>query len=397
MVEVHVGRQPIYCPDRSVHGFELLFRASADADRASMRADEATTAVILASVLEFGLERLTAPHPAFLNITRAFAVGELPLPFPTQGVVLELLEDVPVDAEVERGVRRLSEQGFSIALDDFEWDQDRLGLLPVADYVKIDIEGKSASELCATTARLSEHGVATVAERIETAEDLQICLDAGFDLLQGYHLLRPAVLSASSVEPASVHRLRLLERLCSPDVSLPEVEDLVAADTALSYRLLQAVRSVAAGVPQEVDSLSVALVLLGMDRVRAWVTLMALAPAGGDDQGVQLAVTRGRFCQVLARRWPGVSPGAAFLVGVLSGLQLVMPGVDVVGQLPLTSSMRAAQTDRSGPLGHLLAAVESYQAGATAVTLSQAAGDLPRSYLASLTWCHDLLAKTRAA
>jgi EAL and modified HD-GYP domain-containing signal transduction protein len=398
MGDVHVGRQPIFRPDRSVHGYELLFRAAPDSTSAAMRADAATSAVIRASVLEFGLERLTAPHLAFLNITRSFAVGDLPLPFSSSGVVLELLEDVPIDAEVERGVRVLADQGFPIALDDFEWDQRRECVLPVADYVKIDIFGKSGDELRASIDRLRDHEVRTVAERVETAEDFRMCHDAGFDFLQGYYLLRPAVLSIRTMAPAQLNRLQLLEMLCRPDVSIQQVEDVIASDAGLSYRLLQAVRAAATGVSRPVDSLRTALMLLGMERIRAWVTVLTLAPSGVDEeQAAAAAVTRARFCQVLAAHSAEVNPGAAFLAGVLSGIQATLPTPDVIDRLPLTAALKAAVTERAGSLGQILTVVDAYEQGRVSHRHPLRPDNLPQSYLAALSWSHTLLSRAGVA
>lgn len=397
MVEVHVGRQPIYRPDRSVHGYELLFRAAADVDVATSREDDATSSVIVAAVLEFGLEQLTAPHLAFINITRAFAVGTLPLPMPPEGVVLELLEDVVVDAEVRDGVRALMGQGFTLALDDFEWQVDQVPLLHDAAYVKIDITGKSPSGLRSTVDRLRDHDVLTVAERIESAQDLDICLGAGFDLLQGYHLLRPATISARCLSPNTAARLQLVERLCDRDVSLREVEPLVAADAALTLRILRAVQSASAGLHHPVDTLPAALMMLGLDQVRAWATVMALAQDGQQSPSTSFALTRGRFCQLLANDEPEVAAGAAFLAGMLSALPHVLDvsAADLCEQLPLSPALREAVTSRAGRLGQLLDVVEAYdlvQRGSRNRRGTSAA--LAGPYLAALAWSQHL---TRSA
>jgi EAL and modified HD-GYP domain-containing signal transduction protein len=62
-----------------------------------------------------------------------------------------------------------------------------------------------------------------------------------------------------------------------PEASIVEVEDLVKRDPSLTYRVLQCVNSAAFGVRRELQSIRQALVLLGLDQVRKWASVWALA------------------------------------------------------------------------------------------------------------------------
>jgi len=64
----YVARQPIMDSRGSVHGYELLFRAGADAE---FRGDgDMATRTMLDNSVIFGMERLTGGLPAFVNCTR---------------------------------------------------------------------------------------------------------------------------------------------------------------------------------------------------------------------------------------------------------------------------------------------------------------------------------------
>lgn len=104
-----------------MHGHELLFRADPGATTAGTRlagaeGDRATTTVVLNTFTAFGLEQLVGDGLAFVNLTRPFIVGDLPVPFSSQVAVLELLESVVIDDEVAAGVRGLVAAGFAVAL-----------------------------------------------------------------------------------------------------------------------------------------------------------------------------------------------------------------------------------------------------------------------------------------
>ena len=77
--------------------------------------------MIVRAFTEFGVGELVGDRRCFINTTRSFLVGELPLPFGPEQVVLEVLEMIEVDEEVVNGIAGLVERGYEIALDDFVW------------------------------------------------------------------------------------------------------------------------------------------------------------------------------------------------------------------------------------------------------------------------------------
>src|SRR3712207_4553219 len=199
---VHVGRQPIYDRAGDVVAYELLFRDAAEATRATQRSADATSRVIVAAFTEFGLDRLVGERACFINVTREFLVGDLPVPFVPDQSVLEIVETVDVDDAVVDGVRGLVDRGFTVALDDFTVGAHER-LLDFATYVKIDVLGvdHEVVEEAVRRCRRSPH-VQLVAERLETPEDLRRAMDLGFDFFQGHVLGHPHVVTTTSLSPA---------------------------------------------------------------------------------------------------------------------------------------------------------------------------------------------------
>src|SRR4051812_38358539 len=117
-------------------------------------ADAATTRVIVNTFTEFGLERLVGRRRAFVNVTRAFVVGTLPIPFAPDSAVLELQPGIVADDEVLHGLKRLVEQGYALALDDWAGEPERLALVPFCRFVKIDISEVSPEDLASRVHQL---------------------------------------------------------------------------------------------------------------------------------------------------------------------------------------------------------------------------------------------------
>ena len=123
MENIFVGRQPIFDRNSNLDAYELLFRDGSRDDAGVLDGDQATSQVILNVFLEIGLDRIVGPHRAFINFTRRFFTDRESLPLPVDRVVLEVLEDVPPDAEVLAGISAFIRDGYMVALDDFVFDE----------------------------------------------------------------------------------------------------------------------------------------------------------------------------------------------------------------------------------------------------------------------------------
>ena len=100
--------------------------------------DDACARVIVDAVLSIGLDTLTGGRRAFVNMSRDMLLRGAPTLLPRDQVVIELLEDVRADPEVIDACTALKRAGYAIALDDFAYSDDIAGLIPLADYIKVD-------------------------------------------------------------------------------------------------------------------------------------------------------------------------------------------------------------------------------------------------------------------
>jgi EAL and modified HD-GYP domain-containing signal transduction protein len=120
---VRVGRQGIYRADRSLVAYELLFRAHGDESRDGQVAGERATSQVIASTFgTFGLDNISDGRPVFINFTRAFLTGVIPIPVEPERVVIEVVEDVVVDQELMLGLGQLKQQGYRVAVDSYSGD-----------------------------------------------------------------------------------------------------------------------------------------------------------------------------------------------------------------------------------------------------------------------------------
>ncbi|WP_380168867.1 EAL domain-containing protein [Jannaschia sp. R86511] len=191
---VRVARQAIHHASGGVAAYELLFRQLSPDTLIDEAAHEAATAQVLLSVFgDFGVDDLAGELPLFVNTTRGFLVGDLPLPGGPDRLVVEVLEHVVLDAQVLDGLSALIGAGYRVAADDWDGCSSRDPLIRVCDVVKIDMAavGRVALPRLVARAHALRPGITICVERVEDAEDVALAVAAGADLLQGYALHRP--------------------------------------------------------------------------------------------------------------------------------------------------------------------------------------------------------------
>ena len=361
---VRVGRQAIFDRDRRLHGYELLFRADGRdpvhlptiADR-----DVATSQVLTAALGDFGATAIGDGLPIFVNLTRAFVTGDLPLVIAPDRVVLELTEDVEVDDEVLAGLHRLKDAGYPLAIDDFAGEPWRTAAMPLADYVKLVLTpegGREDLQAMLALARSAAPQAKIVVERIEDDDDFAFCRALGVDCFQGYGLARPQVLTTAAMDASQTTALRLVAALADPDVPAAQIERLVTSDAALSMKVLRAASSSAAAPTAPIGSVRQAIVMLGPRALASWTTLIVLSTGFATYQRqstLTFVLARAGACARLASEDPHV----AYTVGLLSGMAdaLGVAAADLVGEVHLSSAVKNALSDYAGPAGEALAAV----------------------------------------
>lgn len=230
LIELLEGRrlgacfQPIHnLNDRDIHGYEFLarsdvagvknpakmFAAAETAGRALELSMLCRTRAIEHSVC------LPARLPLFLNTHPSEPLLEEVLPqmkilrdaVPARPLVLEVHEGAIMEPGLVRELRdALHGIDVRLAFDDFGAGQTRFRELICApsDYIKFDsslihdlqeVSTEQFGFFKAIIEGVKGEGALTVAEGVETDEMIEICQEIGFDLLQGFALSHPAMMS----------------------------------------------------------------------------------------------------------------------------------------------------------------------------------------------------------
>ncbi|MCZ4309294.1 MULTISPECIES: EAL and HDOD domain-containing protein [Vibrio] len=399
----YVARQPILDADKKTIGYELLFRDGPKNTFPEVEPELATSRLLSDHFLSTHYNTL-GDKLGFVNFPYASLVNLVPTLFPKESLVVEVLEDCEPTDELLEAIITIYDAGYTIALDDFVPSKAWKRFLPYVSIIKFDIRLISIAKAAMFMNTLKDLNIEFLAEKVETHEEYQEAIQAGFNYFQGYFFSKPEMIQTRALNPAFLTIVQLLKEIANDPINFAEVERLITLDMTMSYKLLSYVNS-AGGSSTPIRSFHQALVYLGEQKLRKLVSLVAIASAKEDkpDSLYGLAVIRARQCELLVEKMNvKVEPGQAFLTGMFSLLDSLfdLPLVKVLDSVPIDDEIKQALIQRKGVLGAILAMVIAYEQArwdeATRIRklLKLNEAELGQAYDEATSWAQDLLSPT---
>ncbi|MFK5913316.1 MAG: HDOD domain-containing protein [Woeseiaceae bacterium] len=368
MDEIFIARQPIYDADLKVIAYELLFRSNKASNEANIiDGDSATTNVIINSITEIGMDQLVGPHKAFINLTRnhVLQLANHPMPELKDRLVLEILEDIEAEDEIIEAAKKLSKDGFTIALDDFIYSESLQPLVDISDIIKIDLMALTKDELKTHVQQLANGKRKLLAEKVETQEEYDYCVELGFDYYQGYFFSKPQIIKGKSLPANKVAIMKLLTRLQDDESSIEELTETITQDITMSMRILRYINSAQFGFGKEIDSIQQATMMLGRTTIKNLANLVMMSQI--EDKPHELLIIsmiRAKMASNIAEI-VNMDKEVCFTTGLFSIVNTLMDqDMEVLVEgLPLSENIRSALIRHEGKLGGVLACVLAYESG----------------------------------
>ncbi len=403
-MEVFVARQPIFNRQQKVYGYELLYRLGMDNfyNNPAGDGDRATSEVIANSFLLIGLDALTGGKRAFINFTENLLKNEVATILPKEVVAIEILENIEVDDKVVNACIKLKKLGYPLVLDDFVLDERFKPLVELADIIKIDFMECDIREKMDVIRRFGSAGVQLLAEKVETTEMFKEAFEMGYSYFQGYFFSRPIILTGQDIPGYKINYLQALEEVNRPEMDFDRLEGIIKRDVSLSYKLLKYINSAAFGFRSKIDSIKHALVLLGIQEIKNWVSLIILRGMGEDkpDEITTSSILRAKFSELIAPK-VGLQERSSdlFLMGMFSMIDALIsrPMTDILDELPIAEDIKRALLGKECRYRDLYELILAYEKGnweefsalATRIKLDEA--EVPKIYLQSLAWANQVM------
>lgn len=368
MKNTYIARQAILNEQSETIGYELLFRDSPDNKFPEIEHDIASSKLIIQNHIHGDIQTISMGKLAFINFTENCLIHKFPLMFDKDSIVIELVGQEKPTKKLLKIIKFYHDNGYKIALTEYDlaphWDL----LFPYIDIVKVDIEKINTKRLLPAVSRMKPFNVAIAAEKVETRNQQQTLAEVGFDYFQGYFYHEPEIIEGQALAPIKTQMLNLLSETFNYPLNYETVAEIISQDVNLTVGLLKMVNNVATGTRVEINSLKQAAAYLGEEKLRQFVSILALSNLTSEttDEVCKQALITGKMMLALSNKDAFKSVNDfAFITGLLSAIEVMlsMPMAEIVKTMPLAEPIETALVKHDGLLGQLLDLTTSFIVG----------------------------------
>ncbi|WP_391116966.1 EAL and HDOD domain-containing protein [Psychrobacillus sp. L3] len=327
-MDIFVARQPIFTKNERIFAYELLYRDGQNNSFPALDGDTATLDVLVHSFLTIGINELAGEKLCFINFTENLLEKEVFAKFPTDRIVVEILEDIPITISLIQKIREIKSLGFLIALDDFVLQKNVTlydELFSIVNFIKVDFLESTSTERLAIEqiVKANYPNVVLLAEKVETRAEFYEAKAAGYGLFQGYFFAKPEIVKGTVIPTNMAQYFRIINLLRDKSASIEEVADEIERDVSLSFKVLKMINSPAVRTKSKVRSIKQGVLMLGLEDLSHWLYVLLLRETkisySGDSMAlIEASLFRAKFCDLLARRKLLPNASEYFIIGMFS-------------------------------------------------------------------------------
>ena len=396
-MKVYTARQAILNRKKNVVAYELLFRDGMSNAFPQIDSYAATAKLLLDSQFNQGLDKLTSGKPALINYPEKAIIDQIPTLLPNDKTMIEILECVQPNSYVQEACRQMFHKGYKLVLDDFEYCNSWEPILSMVRMIKFDLRQNSFEEIKQWLPKLEKYKkLKLLAEKIETEEEFETAKDLGFHFFQGYFFCKPKVIEQNDVDNNQSVLIAMYKEVLKKHIDYNKLSSFFERDTGLAYKLLKFINSGIFPVRDPITSLKQALIYIGEENVKKFVTLIITAHfcQNKPEELTQMSIIRARFCELVAQKVLPARADEAFIMGLFSLLDAMFdtPMEVLVPQLPITEESRDALMEKDNAMLHVLLVVRAYESASwsqmrrACAKFSIAQDILPDIYTDAIRW-----------
>lgn len=378
----YVVRMPVKNREGKILGYEIMYHgengAFAEQDE---NENELAAADTVYNFLTQNSTKLMKNSLNFMTFTTTLLMKKTPRLFESSELVIQIDDSVIVHPLSMHFIHQYIQEGYKIAINDFQFLPRYLGLLDSVDYIKISAKKATASEMRSTVDIARSMKIQCMLMDIETEEQYNLAKEMEIDLLEGSYVAEKMTTKVKSSAYLESNFFRLMIEVTKEEPDIDEIERLIYVDAGLSYGILRLVNSAYFALRSRTTDIHKAVVLLGVEQLKQWVYLLG---ASGNEQGIDEATEeflkksfmRANFCSDLMRyaKDMPISRPEAYLMGMFSTLNHMIdaPMEEILDEIPIAEEIKAGLIHEEGRCGLLCRLVRSYELADWATTTAMA-------------------------
>ncbi|MCP3927071.1 MAG: HDOD domain-containing protein [Desulfobacterales bacterium] len=396
-----ITRHPIFDENTELYAYELLFQDNLD--NIIKETDESSSSVIAESFFSStGVDKLTEGKRAYLTFTEKLILDRIPLMCPLESVIVGIAPEIKDTKNVLEICKELHKKEYTIALNSFAFQKELIPLLPYVRIVRVNFEQDSIEKIKQIMELLEKNAPDAVlfAEKVNTQYEHKQAQDIGFKFFQGGFFRKPETIEKKEISTNLLNLVDIMKEISKTanDVNFDKVEALINHDMGISYKLLRYINSAYYKRATEISSIKQALLMLGTDEIRRFVSVIMMSSMSADKptELLKTACIRARFCELLAKDNERKDAQALYTLGMFSLIDAILDQSmqDIMTQLPLATNLIDALANREGEMSAFLILLESYEDGNwdgvedSAGSLSLNDENIPVLYMEACDWAN---------
>ena len=360
----YVARQPIVDRNKKTIGFELLYRNGNENSFPDVNANFATKSILINQIL-LHQKRILDGKKGFINFGYESLLERLPFDFPNENYIIEILETCPPSDQLYDLVVELKKKGYKIALDDFIPTEEWRRFYNFIDIIKFDITTYPITQAAEYLKTLKNYNIRFLAEKVETYEEFNRAKECGFHYFQGYFFSKPEMIHSKVIDSSINSKIQLSVAIARKELDLKVIERVIASNPGLSFKLLNFVNQYSM-LRAPIKSLQQALVYLGEDRIRKFITYTVIKTLSIDKPSIlcNMSLQRAKFFEIiLCCMGLNHEKELGYLCGMLSVIDALIDAdmAEILKPLNINHEIKAALLGEEGRLRDIIKLAEAVE------------------------------------
>lgn len=307
----------------------------------------------------------------FMTFTTNLLMKNTPKLFAPETLVIEVTESVIIHPLAMRFLERYRQEGYAVAVKDFQFAPRYITNLRQFDYMMIDLNHvEDTKSVQGTIEMVHSMGKKCIATGVDTEELYQRAFILGVDAMSGRYAAEQMFTAVHSSSFLQSNFFRLLVAITKDEPEVEEIEQIISMDASLTYSLLRIVNSAYFALRNRATTVHQAVTILGLGQLRQWIYLMGCSNEKGEldenhEEMLKLSFTRASFASELmryAKNMP-INRNDAYLLGMFSTLQFLIaaPLEEILAEVAISEDVKEALLHHTGRAGQLYDLILSYE------------------------------------
>ena len=364
----YIVRQPIKDLKGSILGYEIRYTGENYGYNEENGQDFLAAETIYNFLTQAGDKTLKGGLN-FMTFTTNLLMKNTPKLFAPEDLVIEVSESAIIHPLAMRFLERYHQEGYMIAVKDFQFAPRYISNLRHFDYVMVDLHHAEDSSVKRLTEMVHSMGKKCIVTGVDDEDLYQKAFILGADAMSGRYAAEQMFTAVHSSSYLQSNFFRLLVAITKDEPEVGEIEEIISMDAALTYSLLRIVNSAYFALRNRATDVHQAIVALGLSQLRQWIYLLGTADAQGEldasqEEMLKLSLTRATFASELmkyAKDMP-ISRNDAYLMGMFSTLTYLIaaPMEEILADIPVAQPVKDALINHEGRCGVLYDLVINY-------------------------------------